>query len=89
MSDDSNALLALKNAWNGAVAASDRVRELAPSVLALADNASVGDLDLETYHTVALAQANAVQALRGLIEQLRRKHDAPDDADADTGDEEP
>jgi hypothetical protein len=89
MSDDSNALLALKNAWNGAVAASDRVRELAPSVLALADSVSLDDLDLDTYHTVALAQANAVQALRGLIEQLRRKHHANDEPDEDTGAEEP
>jgi hypothetical protein len=88
MSEDSNALLALKNAWSGAVAASDRVRDLAPSVLALADATPVTDLDLETYHTAALAQANAVQALRGLIEQIRRKHHAPDASAQDTGDDE-
>jgi hypothetical protein len=33
----------------------------------------VKDLDLETYHNVAMAQANALMALRGLVEQLRAK----------------
>jgi hypothetical protein len=32
MSQDTLTVLALKNAWNGAIAASDRLRELAPSV---------------------------------------------------------
>jgi len=73
MSDESNAVMALKHAWNGAVAASDRVRELSPKVEGLADATPLADVDLETYHNVALAQANAVQALRGLIEELRRK----------------
>ena len=73
MSDESNALLALKNAWNGAIAASDGVRDLAPSVSELAPDTHLADLDLETYHRVTMAQANAVMALRGLIEQLERK----------------
>ena len=73
MSDESNALLALKNAWNGAVATSDRVREMAPAVQGLAESTPLADLDLETYHNVALAQSNAVMALRGLIEELRRR----------------
>lgn len=73
MSDESNALLALKNAWNGAVAASDRVRELAPAVAGLPETTPLTQVDLETYHNVALAQANAVQALRGLIEKLRTR----------------
>jgi hypothetical protein len=70
MSDES-AVMAFKNAWNGVVVASDRVRELAPSVAGLPDGIALRDLDLETYHNVALAQANAVMALRGLVEQLR------------------
>ena len=70
---DGTALLALKNAWNGAVAAADRVRDLAPQLSAIADSADLNASDLETYHQVALAHANAAQALRGLIEELRRK----------------
>jgi len=74
MSDESNALLALKNAWTGVVAASDEVRNLAPSVLAIDEATPVTEVDLEAYHRVALAQSNAVMALRGLVEQLRRKY---------------
>jgi len=70
---DVNAIMAFKNAWNGVIAASDRVRELAPAVQGLSDETPVKDLDLETYHNVALAQAIAVMALRGLVEQLRQK----------------
>jgi hypothetical protein len=75
MSEETNALLALKNAWTGAVVASDRVRELAPAVQALDDATPVANLDLETYHRLTLAQSNAVLALRGLVEQLRRQRD--------------
>ena len=73
MSNETNALLALKNAWNGAIAASDRLRELAPSVEALPEDANVRSLDLETYHNATLAQAIAAQALRGLIEEFRKE----------------
>ena len=71
MSDETNALLALKDAWNGAVDASERVRELAAVVQAMPEATPLEALDLETYHRVVLAQSNAVMALRGLIEQLR------------------
>ena len=70
---DVSAVMALKNAWNGVVAASDRVREVAASVEGLPDETALKDLDLETYHKVAMAQANAVMALRGLVEQLQQK----------------
>ena len=73
MTQDRDALLALKNAWNGALAAADRLREVGPSVLDLPPAASLGDVDLETCANAALANANAAQALRGLLEQLRRK----------------
>jgi hypothetical protein len=73
MSEETNAVLALKNAWNGAVAASDQVRDLGPTVQELAETASLADLDLDTYHRITLAQSNAVMALRGLVEELRRK----------------
>ena len=71
MSDEANALLALKTAWSGAVTAAAVVRDLDATVQALPPDAALGSVDLERYHEVALAQANAVQALRGLIEQLR------------------
>jgi len=73
MSEETNALLALKNAWTGAVETSDKVRALAPAVQALAEETPVESLDLETYHRVTLAQANAVEALRGLIERLQER----------------
>jgi hypothetical protein len=73
MSEETNTILALKNAWNGAVVASDQVRDLGPVVQELADATTLDELDLETYHKATLAQSNAVMALRGLVEQLRRK----------------
>jgi hypothetical protein len=73
MSDEANALLALKNAWTGAVSASSALRELDAAVQALPADTPLTSLDLERYHLVALAEANAAQALRGLVEQLRAK----------------
>jgi hypothetical protein len=73
MSQDTTALLALKNAWTGAIAASDRLRELASAVQALSDDTALGQLDFDTYRAVTLAQANAAEALRGLVEELQRK----------------
>lgn len=74
MSDASNALMALKNAWAGAVTTADRIRELAPSVTALPESADLAGLDYEQYHRAALAHANAAAALRGVLEQIQRKH---------------
>ena len=71
--DEGNAVLALKNAWTGAVAATDRLRELAPAVQGLPEDTAVSALDLETYHRVSLAQANASMALRGLVEALQAR----------------
>ena len=72
MSNETNALLALKNAWTGAINASERLRELAPAVNDLPEDTNVTTLDLEGYRKAALAHAIASQALRGLIEQLQR-----------------
>jgi hypothetical protein len=72
LSNETNALLALKNAWNGAIAASDRLRDLAPTVASLPEDADVKTLDLDACHAAALAHANAAQALRGLLEELRK-----------------
>jgi hypothetical protein len=82
MSNETNALLALKNAWNGAIAASDRLRELAPAVQEWPEDTDVTSLNLETYRRAVMAQAIAAQALRGLLEQLQ-----PAAAAAGAGDE--
>ena len=71
MTLDSTTLLALKNAWQGAIAASDRLRELAPAVDAVTGETTAEAL--EGFRTAALAQAIAAQALRGLIEQLQKR----------------
>lgn len=58
---DVNADLALKNAWNTVLATSDELRKV-----------SLDTASLEAIQPKVLAQANAAQALRGLVEQLRR-----------------
>jgi hypothetical protein len=73
MSDEQNAILALKNAWTGAVAAAAPVRALGSAVEAVSAESPLATLDLEHYHAVVLAEAIAVEALRGLIEQLRAR----------------
>ena len=73
MTQDRDALLALKNAWTGVLTSSDRLREVAPAVLDLPPAASLADVDLAACAAAALAHANAAQALRGLLEELRRK----------------
>lgn len=65
---ETNALLALKNAWNGVAAASSRTAELTAQVEA-AD--TLPSIDLDALHARVLAHAIAVEALRGVIEQLR------------------
>jgi hypothetical protein len=65
---ESNAVAGLKNAWQGVAAASARVAELTPQVEG-AD--ALASLDLDALHARVLAQAIAVEALRGVIEQLR------------------
>ena len=71
MSNETNALLALKNAWNGAIASADRLRELAPQVQALPEETDVRTIDLETYLHASLGHAIAAEALRGLLEEFR------------------
>lgn len=75
MSDASNAVLALKNAWSGVVNASDAVRAKGADVQALPLDAGLDGVDLAEYHRLTAAQANAVMALRGLIEELQRRRD--------------
>jgi len=56
-----NADLALKNAWNTAVATSDELKAITPDTA-----------NLDAIQPKVLAQALAAQALRGLVEELRR-----------------
>jgi len=77
VSNETNAMLALKNAWTGAIAASDRLRELGPAVQGLPEDADVTQLDLDTYRDAVLAQSIAALALRGLIEEFQPKVAAP------------
>ena len=73
MSNETNALLALKNAWSGAIAASDRLRALAPALEGAAPEADVTSLDLQAYQDAVAAQAIATLALKSLIEEFQRK----------------
>lgn len=76
MTEHPNALLALKNAWSGVVAANERMRELESAVLALPPDTPVEQLDLSEFHGAVAAHATAVMALRGLIEELQRRSQA-------------
>ena len=59
---DLNTNLALKHAWTTALATSDELRAI-----------PLEEVDLEAVQPKVLAQAIAAQALRGLVEELRRK----------------
>ena len=73
MSNETNALLALKNAWSSAIAAADRLRELAPALESTAPETDVTSLDLRAYHDAVAAQSIATMALKRLIEEFQRK----------------
>ena len=61
---DANSGLALQNAWNTVLATADELRAL-----------TLDPANLEALQPKVLAQANAAQALRGLVEELRRAAD--------------
>ena len=54
--------VALKNAWNSVIATAEDLKAV-----------SLDAVDLEAIQPKVLAQANAAQALRGLVEELRRQ----------------
>ena len=60
--DAANADLALKNAWTTVLETSEALKAITPD-----------PANLEAIQPKVLAQANAAQALRGLVEELRRK----------------
>lgn len=71
--DEANAVLALKNAWLGAVTSAEELAKLAPSVAGLPDETVPENLDFETYQRVLAAHAGAVMGVRGLLDDLQRK----------------
>ena len=74
---ESNAVLALQNAWNGAIAASAEVEKLGRVGRGPRQASTpVDTLDLETYRKATLAQSIAVMALYGVVEELQRKREA-------------
>jgi len=73
MSNEQNPLLALKNACAGVISASQPVQTMAAAVEALPAETPPGTLDLDGWHRAVEAQANAVMALRGLVNELRRR----------------
>jgi hypothetical protein len=77
MSEETNALLALQHAWQGAVDTAGALEAAGAALHQLDAATPVSSLPLDDYHRLALANANAAQALRGLIEQLQRKAERP------------
>lgn len=71
--DDESATLAFKNAWLGAVTSAETLAEMAPAIGALPEDAPVASLDFESYQRVLAAHANAVMAVRGLLDDLQSK----------------
>jgi nitrogen fixation protein FixH len=57
--------VALKNAWNSVIATAEELKAVSLD--------GVDGVDLEAIQPKVLAQANAAQALRGLVEELRRQ----------------
>jgi len=74
--DEENAVLAFKNAWLGAVTTADELSAASPAVQALPDDIPVASLDFEGYQRILAAHANAVLAVRGLLEALKLKVDS-------------
>ncbi len=73
MSHDTDSLVALRNAWNGAIAAADRLRDEGHALLGLPPTAAIQDADLDACARLAEANATAAMALRGLVETLRQR----------------
>ena len=71
MADDkASADLALRNAFTSVLAASEELKTITLD--------QVDDTYLEAIQPKVLAQANAAQALRGLVEEMRRKAEKGD-----------
>lgn len=71
--DEENAILALKNAWKGAITSAKELEAHQAAVDGIAPDTALADVDLETFYRVSSAHALAVNALHGLIGELQRK----------------
>ncbi len=69
--DSENAVMAFRNAWLGAVTSAEELEKMAPAVAALPADTPVASLDREGYYRVLAAHANAVMAVRGLLDDLK------------------
>jgi hypothetical protein len=70
---DSNGIEALKASFRGALSTAEALAALKDKVTALNPDAPIALADLDELGRVTLAHAVASQALRGLIETLRRR----------------
>jgi hypothetical protein len=73
---DSNEIEALKASVRGAVAAAAAVAALQPGIDALDSRGEIRADVLDELARVTLAHAVAAQALRGLVENIRRRRTA-------------
>ena len=71
--DEESAVLAFKNAWLGAVTSATELTEMASAVEALPEDTPVASLDFEGYHRILGGHANAVMAVRGLLDDLKSR----------------
>ena len=71
--DSENAVMAFRNAWLGAVTSAGELQKMAPAGAALPADTPVTSLDFDGYHRVLAAHANAVNAVRGLLDDLKPK----------------
>jgi hypothetical protein len=72
---DSNEIEALKASFRGALSTADTLAALTDKVMALDLAAGVSSEVLDELGRVTLAHAVSSQALRGLIERMRRRRD--------------
>jgi len=73
--DEENAVMALKNAWLGAVNTGQEMTAASSAVQALPDDTPIASLDFDAYHRILAAHANAVMAVHGLVDELKAKVD--------------
>jgi hypothetical protein len=73
--DEANALMAFKNAWLGAITTGEEVVKLGPSVAGLPDDTPIAALEYDTYYRILGAHANALMAVRGLLDDLNPKEE--------------
>jgi len=73
--DEENAVMALKNAWLGAVNTGQDVAAASPGVQALPDDTPIASLDFDGYYRILAAHANAVMGLLAQVDELKSRMD--------------